>query len=126
MARRPSIRTSASRRNAAAVFRAVSDPTRRAILDSLRAGPRAAGAIADAFPVSRPAISRHLRVLRHASLVREEKRGRERLYALNPEPLKAIDDWLTAYRLHWTSALLALKQHVEDSADAASPSEPRP
>lgn len=124
MARRPSSRTAAARRNAAAVFRAVSDPTRRAILDTLRAGPRPAGAIADAFPVSRPAISRHLRVLRHASLVREEKRGRERLYALNPEPLKAIDDWLTAYRLHWTSALLALKHHVEESDP--SPPEPRP
>ncbi len=125
MARRPSIRTTAARRNAGAVFRAVSDPTRRAILDTLRAGPRAAGAIADAFPVSRPAISRHLRVLRLASLVREEKCGRERFYALTPEPLRAIDDWLTSYRLHWTSALLALKQHVEDS-DAASPPEPRP
>lgn len=126
MARRVAHRSPGTKRNPAAVFRAVSDPTRRAILDTLRAGPRAAGAIADAFPVSRPAISRHLRVLRHASLVREEKRGRERLYALNSEPLKAIDDWLTAYRLHWTSALLALKQHLEDSVDAASPPEPRP
>lgn len=122
MARRVTHRSPGTKRNPAAVFRAVSDPTRRAILDSLRAGPRPAGAIAEAFPVSRPAISRHLRVLRTASLVREERRGRERVYALNAEPLQAIDEWLTAYRLHWAAALLALKEHVE-TRDGFNPEE---
>jgi DNA-binding transcriptional ArsR family regulator len=94
-------------------FHALSDPTRRAVLDLLRAGMRPAGEIARAFPVSRPAISKHLRVLRRAHLVEERKEGRHRLYQLNPEPLKAVDSWLDQYRRFWTANLESLKSFVE-------------
>ncbi len=98
------------------IFSAIADPTRRVILDRLRAAPLRAGDIADAFPVSRPAISRHLRVLRRAKLVRHEKRGRERFYMIDPAPLKRIDDWLNSYRLLWAANLIALKEFVEKEA----------
>jgi len=96
-----------------AAFNALADPTRRAVLDLLRAGIRPAGEIARAFPVSRPAISKHLRILRRAHLVEERKEGRHRLYQLNPEPLKAVDSWLEEYRQFWTASLENLKEFVE-------------
>jgi len=96
-----------------AAFNALADPTRRAVLDLLRAGTRPAGEIARAFPVSRPAISKHLRILRHAHLVEERREGRHRLYQLNPEPLKAVDSWLDQYRSFWTASLENLKAFVE-------------
>jgi DNA-binding transcriptional ArsR family regulator len=95
-------------------FQALADPTRRAVLDMLRDGPRAAGQIAEAFPVSRPAISKHLRQLRRAHLVREHRRGRHRYYQLNPEPLKAVDTWLEHYRGFWQASLANLKAFVEE------------
>src|SRR5579862_5792658 len=82
-------------------FAALADPTRRAVLDLLRRGSLPAGRIAQAFPVSRPAISKHLRLLRRAHLVREHRQGRRRLYQLNPEPLRAVDRWLSEYRVFW-------------------------
>lgn len=100
------------------VFAALADPTRRVILDRLRAAPLRAGDIADAFPVSRPAISRHLRVLRKARLVRHEKRGRERFYSIDPAPLRHIDEWLNEYRLMWAANLVALKDFVESEVAA--------
>src|SRR2546430_17352188 len=80
------------------VFRAIADPTRRAILDRLRAGPTPVNALAADFRQSRPAISKHLRVLRQASLVSEERRGRERLYQLEPKPLQQVAGWIEGYR----------------------------
>lgn len=96
-----------------AAFNALADPTRRAVLDLLRAGTRPAGEIARAFTVSRPAISKHLRILRRAHLVEERREGRHRLYQLNPEPLKAVDSWLEHYRAFWTASLNNLKSFVE-------------
>ena len=96
-----------------AAFGALADPTRRAVLDLLRAGRRPAGEIARAFPVSRPAISKHLRVLRRAHLVEERREGRHRLYQLNPAPLMAVDSWLEQYRSFWTASLENLKAFVE-------------
>ena len=96
-----------------ATFQALADPTRRAVLDLLRQGSRPAGQIAGAFPVSRPAISKHLRLLRHAHLVREHREGRHRVYRLNPEPLRAVDNWLEHYRTFWTMNLSGLKNFVE-------------
>jgi DNA-binding transcriptional ArsR family regulator len=96
-----------------AVFRALADPTRRAVLDLLRHGQEPAGEIARAFPVSRPAISRHLRLLRRACLVREHRIGRHRFYRLDPEPLRSIDHWLEHYRLFWTTKLASLKSFLE-------------
>jgi DNA-binding transcriptional ArsR family regulator len=96
-----------------AAFSALADPTRRAVLDLLRSGTRPAGDIARAFPVSRPAISKHLRILRRAHLVEERREGRHRMYHLNPEPLKAIDSWLDQYRQFWSASLANLKSFVE-------------
>jgi DNA-binding transcriptional ArsR family regulator len=98
---------------AGAAFSALADPTRRAVLDLLRRGSLPAGRIAQAFPVSRPAISKHLRLLRRAHLVRERREGRLRLYQLNPEPLRAVDSWLNDYRVFWQASLNDLKAFVE-------------
>ena len=95
-------------------FHAVSDPTRRAVLDLLRQGSLPAGDIARQFTVSRPAISKHLRVLRGAALVREEKIGRQRMYHLNPRPLREIDGWIEQYRKFWQANLAGLKKFVEE------------
>ena len=99
--------------SAEATFHALADPTRRAVLDLLRAGSQPAGQIAQAFPVSRPAISKHLRQLRKARLVVETRSGRHRLYQLNPEPLRAVDSWLNQYRIFWQQSLVNLKAFVE-------------
>ena len=96
-----------------AAFQALADPTRRAVLDLLRKGSQPAGQIASAFPVSRPAISKHLRLLRRAHLVHERREGRNRVYQLNPEPLKAVDSWLEQYRDFWQANLSGLKTFVE-------------
>ncbi|MFZ1052513.1 MAG: metalloregulator ArsR/SmtB family transcription factor [Candidatus Sulfotelmatobacter sp.] len=96
-----------------ATFQALADPTRRAVLDLLRRGSQPAGEIARAFPVSRPAISKHLRLLRRAHLVQEHRQGRNRVYHLNPEPLRAVDSWLDQYRTFWKMSLTNLKRFVE-------------
>src|SRR5690348_17031610 len=106
-----SVTYSAKSREAA--FQALADPTRRAVLDLLRRGSQPAGQIASAFPVSRPAISKHLRLLRRAHLVREHREGRNRIYQLNPEPLRAVDTWIEQYRVFWASSLNKLKEFVE-------------
>lgn len=100
-------------RNPEVTFQALADPTRRAVLDLLRRGSQPAGKIAGAFPVSRPAISKHLRLLRRAHLVREHREGRHRVYQLNPEPLRAVDNWIEQYRVFWTNSLNNLKAFVE-------------
>ena len=76
------------------VFHAIADPTRRAILDRLRDGGKAVNEIAGRFDVSRPPISKHLGVLHEARLVTEAREGRNRVYRLNPEPLRELDRWL--------------------------------
>jgi DNA-binding transcriptional ArsR family regulator len=95
------------------VFRAISDPTRRAILDRLRAGPATVNLVADDFKHTRPAVSKHLRVLRLARLVTEERIGRERLYRLRPAPLEQVAGWLEGYRSFWQANLERLKRHLE-------------
>ena len=96
-----------------ATFQALADPTRRAVLDMLRNGVQPAGRIAEAFPILRPAISKHLRQLRKARLVVEHRSGRHRLYQLNAAPLQAVDHWLEHYRNFWESNLANLKAFVE-------------
>lgn len=108
---RASIRN--SEKTTGAAFQALADPTRRAVLDLLRRGSRPAGQIASAFPISRPAISKHLRLLRRAHLVREHREGRNRVYHLNPEPLRAVDSWIEQYRSFWVANLNSLKTFVE-------------
>jgi DNA-binding transcriptional ArsR family regulator len=97
------------------VFRAIADPTRRAILDRLRAGPAPVNALADDFRQSRPAISKHLRVLKQARLVASTQVGRERLYELQPAPLQRVGGWIEGYRAFWQVSLTRLKHHLEES-----------
>lgn len=110
-------------RNPEVTFQALADPTRRAVLDLLRRGSQPAGQIANAFPVSRPAISKHLRLLRRAHLVREHREGRHRVYELNPEPLRAVDNWIEHYRIFWTNSLNNLKAFVEAEYEKESQGE---
>jgi len=105
--------TYSAARGSEATFQALADPTRRAVLDLLRRGSQPAGQIASAFPVSRPAISKHLRLLRRAHLVREHREGRNRVYQLNPEPLREVDSWIEQYRVFWARSLDNLKAFVE-------------
>ena len=95
------------------IFHAIADPTRRAILDRLREGGQAVNEIAGRFEISRPAISKHLRVLHEANLVTETREGRNRIYKLNAEPLRDLERWLDHYRRFWALNLLSLKNHVE-------------
>ncbi|TDC67917.1 ArsR family transcriptional regulator [Actinomadura sp. GC306] len=96
------------------VFDAVADPVRRRIVVLLGDGPRTAGALAAAFPeISRPAVSRHLRVLREAGLVEAELVGRERHYRVEHAPLREIEQWLAAARRRgWEQRLDALETEV--------------
>lgn len=98
----------------AAVFHALADQTRREILDLLRTAERSAGDVAERFPVSRPAISRHLRVLREAGLVTHRKDAQSRVYRLAPEALQEVDRWLDRYRVYWSARMHDLKRYVEE------------
>jgi DNA-binding transcriptional ArsR family regulator len=96
------------------VYRAIADPTRRAILDRLRAGPTPVNALAVDFQQTRPAISKHLRVLREAALVSERRSGRERVYQLQPRPLQQIAGWVEGYRAFWLGGLNNLTRYLEE------------
>jgi len=96
------------------VFRAISDPTRREILGLLRQRPHTVGELAGNFQASRPAISKHLRLLRHAGLVIAHQRGTASVCQLNARPLRAVNAWLRDYRVFWKGALRDLKKHIEE------------
>jgi DNA-binding transcriptional ArsR family regulator len=98
-----------------AVFRAIADPTRREILALLRGGRRSVGEIAQNFRASRPAISRHLRVLRAAGLVVARREGTARICELNATPLRDVDGWLRDYQALWRTSLRNLKRYVEEN-----------
>ncbi|MBJ7453021.1 MAG: winged helix-turn-helix transcriptional regulator [Blastococcus sp.] len=98
---------------------ALADPVRRELVGLLARGEVAAGELADRFPVSRPAISRHLRVLREAGLVTVRADGKRRLYALDPTPLRELDDWLETYRDLWAARLDALDTEIARGRRAA-------
>jgi DNA-binding transcriptional ArsR family regulator len=87
---------------------ALADPTRRQIVELLAERDRDAGEIASHFSVSRPAVSRHLRVLREHGLVRSRGEAQRRIYSLDPGPLEEIDAWLARYRVFWANRLDAL------------------
>ena len=95
------------------VFFTVADPTRRSILEHLRQdGPLSITALSDPLPMSRQAVSKHLVVLEEAGLIRKTVRGRERILDLEPEPLKAVDDWLAPYWKAWDERLDRLKRYL--------------
>ena len=89
---------------------ALADPTRREVFERLRGGPLAVGEIAAALPVSRPAVSQHLRVLKEAGLVTERKDGTRRLYRVDPTGVAALRDYFDGF---WTDALAAFKAAAE-------------
>ena len=91
---------------------ALGDPTRRAILDRLRQGPRSVGELAETLPVSRPAVSQHLRVLRDARLVSERREGTRRIYGVAPEGLAAVRAYFDQF---WTDALAGFKAVAEST-----------
>ena len=91
-----------------AVYEAIADPTRRRLLELLGDGERSAGDLAEHFAISRPGVSRHLRVLREAGLVRSRGDGQRRLYSADPAPLAEVDEWLERWRGFWGQRLDAL------------------
>jgi DNA-binding transcriptional ArsR family regulator len=94
------------------VFEAIADPVRRSILERLNGRPLSAGEIAAGFTISRPAVSRHLRVLREAGLVKAELVGRQQIYHLEPGPLAEADTWLAQYRTSLPALMEALETEV--------------
>lgn len=98
--------------NAAQAFDALSDPTRRAVLQRLGDGPRPVGEIANDLPVSRPAVSQHLKVLKDAGLVADRSEGTRRIYYIDPRGLGAMRAWLDQF---WEAALAAFAAEVERS-----------
>jgi DNA-binding transcriptional ArsR family regulator len=95
-------------------FNALSDPTRQRIVEMLAARELSAGAIADEFDVSAPAISQHLKVLKEAKLVRVRAEAQRRIYALDPAGFEELDDWLTRIRRFWRGKLDLLEQAIKD------------
>lgn len=96
--------------NQAAAFAALAEPMRQAIVERLSEGPLSVGELAERLPVSRPAVSQHLKVLKEAALVRDEARGTRRVYRIDPAGLGAIRQWLDR---HWERALAAYVEEVE-------------
>ena len=93
---------------------ALGDPTRRALVESLLEGPKPVGELARGFPISRPAISHHLRILKEANLVIDQAVGNRRLYSLNPEGIDLLRDYFDRF---WMQALKALENKLEESED---------
>jgi DNA-binding transcriptional ArsR family regulator len=100
--------------NAAEVMDALGDPTRRAVLELLRGGPRAVVDIASQLPVSRPAVSQHLRALKGAGLVAERKDGARHLYRVDPDGLAALRTYLESF---WTDALTSFQDAADEEGD---------
>lgn len=96
------------------VFSAIADPTRREVLGLLARGERSVTSLTSHFTITRPAISKHLAILREAGLVTERKIGRERRYRLQAKPLQEVRDWATHFERFWSEKLNALQKHLEE------------
>src|SRR5262249_42142757 len=94
----------------ASALAVLADPTRRAVFERLRDGPRPVNAVAAGLPVSRPAVSQHLKALKHAGLVQERSEGVRRIYSVRREGLEELRDWLDSF---WDDALAAFKEEAE-------------
>jgi DNA-binding transcriptional ArsR family regulator len=95
-----------------AVLHALADESRRTLLGILRDHPATAGELTEALPITRPGVSRHLRVLREAGLVDVRSEAQRRIYMLRPEPLAEVDAWLDDYRALWENRLAALHTEI--------------
>jgi len=96
------------------VFHVIADPTRRALLDQLAEGEKPVGDLRPPHRMSAPALSQHLRVLLDAGLVSQKRRGRQRVYRLNPRPLRRVGEWVVHYERFWRGRLADLRQHLEE------------
>lgn len=105
-------------------FAALSDPTRRAIIARLAHGEASVSELAEPFNISLPAISKHLRVLERAGLVKRTKCGRVHRLGLIPEPLRDAAAWITFYQHFWAGQLDALGDYLHDLDDSSDPKEP--
>ncbi|TDU91787.1 DNA-binding transcriptional ArsR family regulator [Kribbella voronezhensis] len=94
------------------VLHALADESRRTVLEILRDHPASAGELAEALPIARPGVSRHLRVLREAGLIDVRREAQRRIYSLRPEALIEVDEWLAEYRVLWQSRLNALHTEI--------------
>ncbi|MFF7356829.1 MULTISPECIES: ArsR/SmtB family transcription factor [Streptomyces] len=101
----------------AALWSALADPHRRAIVALLRDRPRSVGEIVEACGLSQPSTSKHLKVLREAGLVRVSQDAQRRVYALDPAPIAALDAWLEPYRRLWNRSLDALGRRLDEAPD---------
>jgi DNA-binding transcriptional ArsR family regulator len=95
-------------------FEAIAEPNRRRILDLLRAGERPAGDVVEALAISQPGVSKHLRLLREAGLVRVRADGQRRLYSVEPRELAEVEAWLAPYRDFWRGRLDDLERHLDE------------
>ena len=98
------------------VFEVLAEPRRRQILDLLRQQEQPVGDLVDALGVAQPNVSKHLRVLRDAGLVTSRIDGQRRVYRVNAEPLRELDEWVSRYRGLWTHALDQLEAHLDETA----------
>jgi len=101
-----------------AVFRAVADPSRRAILDLLAEGEQAVSQLLEHFSFSQPALSKHLRILREAGLVIARAAHRQRLYRLQADGLRSVADWVAHYEQFWNHRLDALGEVLDEEASS--------
>lgn len=97
----------------ATAFEVLAEPTRRRILDLLCDGERSVGDLVDALGLTQPGVSKHLKVLRDAGLVRVRQDAQRRWYQIRPEPLAEVDAWLAPYRRFWNDRLDALERHLD-------------
>jgi DNA-binding transcriptional ArsR family regulator len=96
-----------------ATFEVLAEESRRRILDLLAEGERPVGELVTLLSLSQSAVSKHLKVLREAGLVQSRTDAQRRIYRVNPEPLRAVDEWLAPYRRQWAGHLNALERHLE-------------
>src|SRR5580704_8830147 len=99
-------------------FEILAEDSRRRILDLLVQEERPVGELVGILGLSQPAVSKHLKVLRSAGLVKSRAEAQRRIYGVRPEPLREVDDWLAPYRLLWAEHLSALERHLEIMGDS--------
>ena len=102
------------------IFAALAEPNRRVILDLLLVDEQPVSAIVDALDIGQPTVSKHLKVLREAGLVRVRVDANRRIYGLRTQPLLEVDDWLLPYRQQWAGRLDALEQYLDEDSTATA------
>lgn len=105
------------------IFHALSDPTRRSILRDIAAGERSVGEVARPYPMSLAAVSKHLKVLEGASLIRRERRGSFQIVWINPEPIRQAEEWLAFYEDFWNQRLDAMQAVLEEGNEGGEENE---